>query len=574
MGVGRSTQKVPSAKNACFVGVDVGTRGARAGVFDRNGRTQATAKHPIELWEPEVDFAEQSSENIWQACVQAISTAVDQAEEVSPENIHGIGFDAACSLVVVDEAGAPVTISPSGEDERNVIVWMDHRAASEAEEINATGHEVLRYVGGSVSPEMQSPKLLWLKKNLPATWERADHFFDLADYLTYRATGAVTRSLCTTVCKWTYLGHEVEGEDDTKGWSDDFWQDIGLGELVDEGYRRIGRRIRPMGEPIGEGLQDEAASETGLLPSTPVGVSIIDAHAGGVGVLGTTTKEEALIPRKMEQRLALIGGTSSCHMAVSSEPRFIEGVWGPYYSAMVPGRWLTEGGQSATGALVDHVIFSHARADELQKRAKKSGETVYEILNRRVETLSSELPFTALLTRDLHVLPYFHGNRSPHADPSLRGVEAGLRLSNTVDELAILYLATIQAVAHGTRHIIDTLNDSGYEIDTIVATGGGTKNPLFLRAHADITGCQVVLPRESEAVLLGAAMLGAVAGGTYSAIPEAMSGMSEPGTIIDPVGPPVSTYHDSKHRVFHRLHEDYLTYRELMDKTLEPLLGE
>lgn len=571
METGRSTTNDAVADGAHFVGVDVGTGGARAGVFDRKGRTRATAEHPTELWEPEVDFAEQSSEDIWQACAHAVRTAVTDAGGVTPEDIRGIGFDAACSMVVVDEAGAPVTVSPSGEDRRNVIVWMDHRAASQAEEINATGHEVLRYVGGAVSPEMQSPKLLWLKTHLPETWERAAHFFDLADYLTYRATGATTRSLCTTVCKWTYLGHEVDQEasDDTEGWADDFWRAIGLGDLVEEGYRRIGRRVRPMGEPEGEGLREEVASEMELRPGTPVGVSIIDAHAGGLGLLGTSAEDDVLKSETMEQRLALIGGTSSCHMAVSPEPRFIEGVWGPYFSAMVPGQWLTEGGQSATGALIDHVIFSHARADELQEQAEEAGETVYEILNRRVEALSSDQAFPALLTRDLHVLPYFHGNRSPRADPSLRGVEAGLRLSDTVDELALLYLATIQAVAHGTRHIIDTLNESGYDIDTIVATGGGTKNPAFLRAHADITGCQVVLPRESEAVLLGAAMLGAVAGDAYRSIPEAMAGMSAPGTVIDPAGPPVSDYHDAKHCVFHRLHEDFLSYRTIMNEALE-----
>lgn len=58
-------------------------------------------------------------------------------------------------------------------------------------------------------------------------------------------------------------------------------------------------------------------------------------------------------------RLALIGGTSSCHMAVSKNARFIDGIWGAYYSAMIPGYWLNEGGQSATGALIDHMITSH-----------------------------------------------------------------------------------------------------------------------------------------------------------------------------------------------------------------------
>ena len=77
--------------------------------------------------------------------------------------------------------------------------------------------------------------------------------------------------------------------------------------------------------------------------------------------------------RALGSRLALIGGTSSCHMAVSPEPRFIRGIWGPYHSAMISGLWLIEGGQSATGALIDHVIFSHAATPQLRREARRSG---------------------------------------------------------------------------------------------------------------------------------------------------------------------------------------------------------
>src|SRR5213076_2769365 len=101
-----------------------------------------------------------------------------------------------------------------------------------------------------------------------------------------------------------------------------------------------------------------------------VGVSIIDAHAGGVGMLGVALGGKPPQAADLETRIALIGGTSSCHMAVSREARFVPGVWGPYFSAMVPGMWLSEGGQSATGALVDHVIAIHARGATLAGEAR------------------------------------------------------------------------------------------------------------------------------------------------------------------------------------------------------------
>lgn len=549
-----------------YVGLDVGTGSARAGVFNSEGHMLASETHPIEMWKPEVDFAEQSSEDIWQAVCRAVRGAVNEAA-INPEQVEGIGFDATCSMVIVDEEGDPVTVSRSGDPERNVIVWMDHRATEEATSINATGHEVLDYVGGQVSPEMQSPKLLWLKKHLPDSWERAAHFFGLPDYLVYRATGKTTRSLCSTVCKWTYLGHkadETRGRYGTEGWADDFWKAIDLEELVDEYYHRIGREIRPLGKPVGDGLTPVAAENLGLEPGTAVSVSAIDAHAGGIGLLGSSPDERGTNGH-LDRRLALIGGTSSCHMAVSEEPRFIDGVWGPYYSAMVPDMWLTEGGQSATGALIDHIIFSHARAEELEEKEEKTGKTVYELLNEKVEELSQPLEFPAQLTREMHVLPYFHGNRSPRADASLRGMISGLRLSDSVDELARLYLATIQAVAYGTRHIIQAMNQEGYQINTIIATGGGTKNPLFLREHADATGCKIVLPEEPEAVLLGSAMLGAVAAGRYDSVQEAMEVMSGIGGVIEPAKGEVETYHDAKYEVFHRLHNDQISYRDIMN---------
>ncbi len=449
---------------------------------------------------------------------------------------------------------------------------MDHRAIAQAERINATGHAVLRYVGGVISPEMETPKLLWLRERLPGSFARAARFLDLADFLGYRATGNDVRSLCTTACKWTYLGHE-------DGWDESYFRQIGLGVLADEGFARVGRSVRPMGERAG-GLTAAAAADLGLAPGTAVAVGIIDAHAGGLGLLGAPLDGRAPTEETLEERVALIGGTSTCHMAVSREPKFIRGVWGPYASAMVPGLWLTEGGQSATGALIDHTIASHARGAELAAEARREGSTPQALLNRRLEALASghvgghpQTPghaFPAEVTRGLHVLPDHHGNRSPRADPTLRGMVSGLKLSDSLDQLALLYLATIQAIALGTRHILAAMNAEGYRIDTIFASGGDTRNPVFVREHADATGCRVVLPAEPEAVLLGAAILGAVASGDQPSVLAAMAAMNRPGRVIAPAGGAVGRYFDAKYRVFHRLHEDQLAYRALMEEEARP----
>lgn len=539
------------------IGIDVGTGSARAGVFDLSGCLLGQASRDIRMWKPEADFVEQSSDDIWAAIRDSVRRAVAEAG-VRPDDVKGLGFDATCSLVALDASGRPVTVSPSGNDAQNVIVWMDHRAIPQAERINGGGHAVLHYVGGIISPEMETPKLLWLKEHMPQTWSRAAHFFDLPDFLTWRATGAISRSLCSTVCKWTYLGHEDR-------WDPEYFRAIGLGDLADEGFARLGTDVKPMGTPVGHGLSAEAAFELGLPRGTPVGASIIDAHAGGLGMIGATLDGRKPGAADLDRRLALIGGTSSCHMAVSVEPSFVPGVWGPYYSAMVPGLWLNEGGQSATGALVDHVIRTHARGIEAEAAAKAKGRTVYELLNERLAALAEGRRFPAAVAGGRHVLPYFHGNRSPRADPTLRGIVSGLSLADTLDDLAVTYLATIQGIAHGTRHIIDALNAQGYRIDTILACGGGTKNPVFLREHADATGCRIVLPKEPEAVLLGSAILGAVAAKRFASAIEAMGAMTRAERIIEPAGSDVASFHAAKHDVFRRMYDDQIAYRQLMD---------
>ena len=536
------------------VGVDVGTGSARAGVFTSDGRMLAQAAAPIRRWTPRPDFVQQSTADIWDAVAGAVRQALAASGGV---RVRGIGFDATCSMAVLDADGNPVSVDPDGDPAQDVIMWMDHRALDQTARINAGRYEVLRYVGGQISPEMETPKLLWLRENMPDAWSRAALFLDLPDFLTWRATGATSRSLCSTVCKWTYVGHE-------RRWDEAYFRGIGLGDLADEGFRRIGTEILPLGDAVGRGLSSRAAAEFGLPEGTPVGVSAIDAHAGGIGLIGAKVGNEAT-DEAMLRRMALIGGTSTCHMALSPEARFVPGVWGPYQSAMVPGLWLNEAGQSATGSLIDHVITTHAAYPAMLQSAQERGETVYQALNARLAALATDAPFPAALTRGLHVMPDFHGNRSPRAEPELRGMISGLSLSASADDLARLYLATIQAIAYGTRHIVETLNNEGYAIDSIMAAGGGTKNPVFLREHADACGCAIVLSQEPEAILLGSAMLGAVAGGVHPDIPAAMSAMSRAGQVVQPTGGEAAAFHDAKYRVFQRMYADQKAYASMMD---------
>jgi D-ribulokinase len=522
-----------------FIGVDVGTSSARAGVFDEKGTLLATARHPITVWHEAGNVVEQSSSEIWAACADSVRTAMAEAA-LPPSAVRGIGFDATCSLVVLDAAADPLTVSTSGDERRNVIVWMDHRATAEARLVNDTHDDVLRYVGGSISPEMEIPKLLWLKRHLPSSYHAAGHFFDLADYLSFRATGSTTRSICTLACKWNFLAHE-------RRWSGSYFDRVGLGDLASGEYAKIGNEIVAPGTPLGAGLTKSAARDFGLLEATPVGASLIDAHAGGVGTIGGRGKSGE--PVDVCRRLAYIMGTSACIMATTSEPRFVPGVWGPYYSGMVPGFWLNEGGQSAAGAAIDHLIRSHPAYNEAVATAHAGGMEILEFLERRIVSRTGSPGEAALLAGDIHVLPEFLGNRSPFADPDARAVVAGMGLDVDIVSMERLFVAGLCGLAYGLADVVEAFRSHGVDSDLMVMGGGAGRSSLVRQIMADTTGLTVALPETQEPVLLGAAMLGAVAGKFYGSIGEAMVSMSAIGWSSQPTAPGLADFHRTKRKV-------------------------
>src|SRR5688572_27140335 len=117
-------------KSGAYLGIDVGTGSVRAGIFDAHGTLLGSGVRDIRIGRPQHDFVEQSSDDIWRMAGEATRTALAEAG-LSGDAIGGIGFDATCSLVVLDENDRPVTVSPTGDDTWDVIVWMDHRAVEQ-----------------------------------------------------------------------------------------------------------------------------------------------------------------------------------------------------------------------------------------------------------------------------------------------------------------------------------------------------------------------------------------------------------------------------------------------------------
>jgi D-ribulokinase len=155
----------------------------------------------------------------------------------------------------------------------------------------------------------------------------------------------------------------------------------------------------------------------------------------------------------------------------------------------------------------------------------------------------------ALLARDIHVFPEFLGNRSPYADPDSRAVIAGLDLDSDIGTMERLFVAGLCGLAYGLADVVDAFRSHGVDSSMMVMSGGAGRSPLVRQIMADTTGLAVALPRTQEPVLLGAAMLGAVAGGAFESIRDAMISMSAIGRLSEPTAPGIGEFHRSKRRV-------------------------
>ncbi|KAG8745419.1 hypothetical protein FRC10_008129 [Ceratobasidium sp. 414] len=563
----------PASNESYYLGVDVGTGSARAALVSSSGTLLASSTQETTTWRSDTDarIFEQSTAEIWRAICTATRACLASAA-VSPSKVAGIGFDATCSLAVTDRSGVPMCVTSGeglgGEGERNIILWADHRAEEEADTINKSGAVVLDYVGGTMSLEMEIPKILWLSRRMSPEKFKKCQFFDLPDWLTYKSTNSLARSSCSLVCKCAFIPPGATPV--AHGWVPDFLRHIGLGSLVEDGFAALGGwgvvepdggdakgdpgLVLTAGQPVGRGLTKEAAEELGLVEGTPVGSAVIDAYAGWIGTVAARYKANGLSGADQlspsptldasGERLAAVAGTSTCHViqviitrgVQSPKGIFVPGVWGPYKNAVFPGWWMNEGGQSSTGQLIDFVLTTHPAYARLESLAKEQQKSVHVVLAERLEALRQEAGVESLteLTKDIHFYPDLHGNRSPLADSQMCGSIVGLKLDSGLSDLALKFNVTLEAIALQTRHIIETMNARGHTVRSIFMSGGQAANtklmqlyvpssppfwprtikfyphPIFdILRFADVCDVPVVLPQShSAAVVLGSAMLG------------------------------------------------------------------
>lgn len=467
------------------IGLDCGTTGARAIVADLAGTVVSIACRAYETRFPRPGWAEQAPSDWWAAACGAVREAV-HASGVAASEITSIAVDGTSStLVGLDARGEPT--GPA-------ILWMDNRASAEARRMSESGHAALRRCRAGVSSEWMIPKILWLKHQQPATFERTRWFVEMTDYMSFRLSGRLVLGLNQATNRWFHGGL-------VRGWPTEFFDGIDLPGITE----RFPADVLPMGAAIGK-VAREAVDAMGLDPATLVVCGGTDAYVAMVGLNSCRPGHSAFI-------------TGSSHLVLCMTDQDVEvpGLFGPHPDCVVKDLFVLEGGQVSSGSVVKwwHDHFGVALS---------TGRDTYGDMMRRAEAV----PIGA---DGLVALDFFQGNRNPYTDYDLQGAIWGMTLKHTPDHML---RALLESIAFGTENILRTLGSSGIQVSSLAACGGSVRSRFLLQMHADVSGLPITVPKVTEATAFGSAIVAAVGAGAYSRLEEASSMMVAEDFVVEP----------------------------------------
>lgn len=493
----------------CVIGIDGGTGGIRARVYDRHGHCLGSVSENYPTVYPAGARAEQDPEDWWRALAVAVKGAVAEAGAAAGP-VEAIALaTTSCSVVALDADGRAL---------RPAIIWMDVRAEAEAAAVLATGDSALAVNcngAGPVSAEWMIPKALWIARHEPKIFEAAATVCEYQDFMSLRLTGRRCASLDNVAIRWHYSSRRG-------GYARSMLAALKLDALADKWPADV---VAP-GEVIGP-LSAAAAAHLGLTTSTLVVQGGADALIGMIG-LGVNRPGQ----------LALITGSSHLMFGVSDREVHASGLWGAYPDAVYPGRWIIEGGQTSTGSIIAW----------LGRLA--GGSLDFPALNAAAEKL--EPGCDGLLALD-----HFQGNRTPHVDALSRGALVGLTLGH---ELHHVFRAVIEGICFGTRAILDRMTAAGFTAEAITIGGGATESNLWLQIHADTAGLPVTVPESAAAPALGSGVLAGVGVGWFPTIDDGIAAMVRPGRRIEPRPREVRLY-DELYRSYAELYPALKPFR-------------
>jgi len=514
------------------IGIDFGTDSVRAVIFNTaNGEAAGEGVAPYQRWskgeycDPALNQFRQHPLDYLEGLQSAVREALADAGEGMGSEVKGLSVDTTGSTpVAVDREGTPLALTPEFEQNPNAmfILWKDHSAVKEAENINQLarswgGPDYTRYVGGIYSSEWFWAKLLYVLRRDERVREAAFSWVEHCDWMAAELAGdtdplRLKRSRCAA-------GHKAVWHEEFDGLpSEEFL--LRLDPLLKGLRSRLFSETFTSDQQAGT-LSPAWAKKLGLTAGISVGVGALDAHMGAVGA--------GIRP----YTLVKVVGTSSCDMLIAPNEemvgKLVRGVSGQVDGSIIPGMLGLEAGQSAFGDIYawfksllmwpfNNILYDKKHIDKLITET-----LLYNISEQLIPELSRQAEKIPIASSGLVALDWMNGRRTPDANPEVKGAITGLTLGSDAPRI---FRALIEATAFGARSIVERFVSEGARIDEVIALGGvARKSPLVMQVLADVLNRTIKVSGADQACALGTAMYASVAAGLHPSISEAQQAM-------------------------------------------------
>jgi len=514
------------------IGIDFGTDSVRALVVNtRNGAEAGTSVFHYPRWKegkfcnPQINMFRQHPLDYLEGLEFVIKEAVSALSEDQRNKIAAISVDTTGSTpVAVDRDGTPLSLLPEFENNPNAmfILWKDHTAVKEAEEINQHARtwgdtDFTKYEGGIYSSEWFWAKILHILREDERVRSKVYSWVEHCDWIPAVLTGdkdpnTLKRSRCAA-------GHKAMWHEEFNGLpSEEFLQ--GLDPLLSGFRERLYEETYTCDIPAGR-ISSEWAEKLGLSSEVIIGTGAFDAHLGAVG------------GEIKPGYLSKVMGTSTCDMLIADEneigDNLVRGICGQVDGSIIPGMIGLEAGQSAFGDI--YAWFSDLLSWPVKNIIAGMhwlDSDVFEKIESEVnDRILSELSEAAAkidpAESSVIAIDWMNGRRTPDANQELKGAITGISLGT---DAPAIFRALVEATAFGSRLINERFIEEGINIEGIIALGGvAKKSPFVMQIVADILNMPILVARSEQTCALGSAMAAAVAAGIHSNFSEAQKAM-------------------------------------------------
>ena len=448
-----------------WLGIDIGTGSSRALLVNDKGTIVAgvSATHEdIHMERPM--WAEQRPEDWWSAAQKAIRGVLEKAGATG-KDVRAVGLSGQMhGLVILDADNA--VIRPS-------LIWCDQRSQAQVDWINqhVGKRKVLDCIANPVLTGFTLPKLLWVRDNEPAHYERVRKMLLPKDYIRFMLTGEFATDVSDA--SGTALFDVVN-----RRWSFELAEAVGVDKsILPTSYES---------SEITGRINAQAAALTGLAEGTPV--------VGGGGDQAASAVGNGIVESGIVSCTIGTSGVVFAHMDnVAYDPA---GRVHTFCHA-VKGKWHVMGVTQGAGLSLQWF------RNQLMPGAD-------------YDAITAEAATAPAGAQGLFWLPYLMGERTPHLDATARGGFVGLTARHT---RADLIRAVIEGVSFSLADCLEIVEGMGVPVESVRVSGGGAQSSFWRQMLTDIFAKKVVTLETQEGSAHGAALL-ALAGSSNSSVPE------------------------------------------------------